>query len=206
MQRKNRQPKRRKKRAARQRAQVVASCAIVGESEPVHPNQAEPCKGSLVQNPEANHRMSNNTVEVDQDALSLEARRVVDSAPADDLAPSADAPPSPAGEVVASPEEIKKGYIAIADLLVERVHKSAAPNWAFKPEKRAALTDALATAAMLWFPDGIIPPKYLALLVLAQAIDAIASDNYDEGTGAYRPLKLKNVTPAKPNPAATEAV
>lgn len=150
-----------------------------------------------------------NTVEVDTQRLIAEAQSAVDNAPVVEGAPP------PAGELVdgnaqeqrqPTPEEILKGYVLIATPVVEGIARAAAPNWKLEPAKKTRLAEAIAQAAVLWFPDQVLPPKWAVLLVVADAVMEIAADNYDAELGDYRPLKIKNVTPTKStNPAKTEA-
>lgn len=217
MQRKNEKPGKRGKRRVGRVKQVRAERVAAAErdaSEREPERVAEPINNEAVilgplQTGDTAMSTNQNTVEVDESQLAAIAQSAVDNAPVIDGAP-------PAGELVdgqtveqrqPTPEEVLKGYVLIATPVVEGIARTAAPNWKLAPEKKTKLAEALAQAAVLWFPDQVLPPKWAVLLVVADAVMEIAADNYDAELGDYRPLKLKNVTPTKnANPAKTEAV
>jgi len=102
---------------------------------------------------------------------------------------------APAGEVITTPTDadMLAGYVVIAEAVVAGAAQSFVPAWTVTPPQSHKLADALARACVLWFPDGAIPPKYLALLVVANAAWEIAAANRDPQTG-----QLKARTHAKP--------
>ena len=66
-----------------------------------------------------------------------------------------------------------------------------APNWAVQPEEASEFSDAMAEALLLWFPDQIIPPKYLAAFNVAWVGLKIIATRRDPETGALKPLHAK---------------
>ncbi len=142
-------------------------------------------------------------------SLEAEARAALATAPAD--------PSAPAGSPVAtgtlpvdpaqpSPEEVLEGYRLIAVEVVDVGASALVPAWRVSPEKSNKLGTAMAKAAMLWWPDMIIPPKYLALITIAGVVFEIAQDNKDPATGRYRPARLAEPVRAEAaQPAAAPA-
>jgi len=211
VQRKTKKSKRRGKRRVERvkRAASATRADATGDASDASPLTGNAAVGwtterTMVETVEADHSM--NTVEVDQAALIAEAQNAVASAPVDATQLPPDQAAQVEGERQPTQEEILKGYVIVAQTLVSGAQSALAPNWVLKPERKQKMSEALAQAAMLWFPDQVLPPKWAALLVIADAFSEIVADNYDTDAGEYRPLKLKlkNVTP--PNPAQTEAV
>lgn len=144
-----------------------------------------------------------NEVDVDVTALQREAASI-------DLGPE----PAPGGEPGAaapdgaqlegtgaepSPEEIQRmaaGAKPVVAGVLAALHGVVAPAWVVEPQKMAALVDASSLALAYWFPAEL-PPKYVALVMVAGALYGIAQDNRDPATGAYKP----RYAPPKDKPA-----
>ena len=150
-----------------------------------------------------------NTVEINPLELQAEAARIAAEAPPE-IPPAPAEPPPPA----ASPEQIQlvqdaeKGYKILALGVVSQGAALIVPNWQVTGDEKTALADSIVQALMLWFPDGLIPPKYMALLVVAACVSTIVMSRMDAETGAlpprYAPTKKDVPTTAVPS-AATAA-
>jgi hypothetical protein len=152
---------------------------------------------------------SMNNVEVNEAALIAEAERAVSNAPADQLQP-VEGELQTASEVnaesQASAEDIKKGYTIIVGAMLAGASESLAPNWAVQTSEIDPLADAIADACLLWFPDTPIPPKYLALLVVANAALNIVKTRRDPQTGMLKPLHANAKQESNAQPTQREAV
>jgi hypothetical protein len=131
-----------------------------------------------------------STVRVDEaeltreaDAIAQEVGPVVDPVPP----PDSQAEPAPQGP---SPEEVKAGYKMIGVAVVNRAGAALAPNWHITPQETNNVAEAIAGAAMMWFPDAPIPPKYLALLVVLESVYAIVEARRDPSTGGLKPRRI----------------
>jgi len=126
--------------------------------------------------------------------------------PAAALDPLAAAPPDPNAPPVVSTEDAEKGYRLLGLAVVGQSCLLLVPAWHVTTEEQTTVSDAIVQALMLWFPDGLIPAKYLALLVLASAVGTIALSRIDPATGElpprHAPPKKPTVPPA---PAAAGA-
>lgn len=138
-----------------------------------------------------------NTVEIDSQTLSSEALAAVADVP-DVAVPGA---PEVAPESAASPEEIRQGYEVLFTGMVGWSSQTFAPNWAVTPDETSALSQALAGACMLWFPDQPIPPKYLSLLTVAAAAAQIVAARRDPETGLMKPLRAQTTEATRANEA-----
>lgn len=82
----------------------------------------------------------------------------------------------PLGEQASAPGELRAGdldeasaarvadmYRSSVGLMVNGVADNVLPNWNLTADERTGLTDAISLAAAHWFPDGYIPPKWVAL-------------------------------------------
>jgi hypothetical protein len=58
---------------------------------------------------------------------------------------------------------------------------------------------------VLWFPDQIIPPKYMALLVIAGVSMEIVQKRRDPATGELRPRHHAKPKPVAETPAPAAA-
>jgi hypothetical protein len=137
----------------------------------------------------------------DETTASLEAEAIAatNAAPIDaDVAPG---PGSPAAAVPAeaSEEEVVAGYTLICGELVDLGANAIVPAWKVNRIESGKLAGAMARALVLWFPDMIIPPKYLALLTVAGVCFEIAQARRDPSTGRFLPAHL----PQKSNAGET---
>ena len=144
-----------------------------------------------------------NGAAVDHDtpaSLEAEARAAVAGAPLDlDLtAPAPAGAPAPGQP---SPEEVEAGYTMICGELVDVAAVALVPAWKVTPAESGKLAGAMARALLLWFPDMIIPPKYLALIAIAGVGFEIAQARKDPATGRYLPGRLPESAPAESAPA-----
>lgn len=144
--------------------------------------------------------MSDNLVDVDQAALAAEV---------DALAIPADVPAAPvpeagaaAGMTEADAERIARNYEAGAVILVAGAARVLAPAWDVTATECSELGKALALAAAYWFPEGGLPPKYMALLNVAAIGAGIVIARQDE-SGTLRPLKHRKAPAAGIAPAAS---
>lgn len=122
-------------------------------------------------------------------ALEAEAIAATATAPIDSLeapGPAAQAGP-PAGP---SDEQVIEGYTLICGELVDLGANALVPAWKVTQAESGKLAGAMARAFVLWFPDLIIPPKYLALLTVAGVCFEIAQARRDPATGQLLPAQL----------------
>lgn len=141
---------------------------------------------------------------LDAERLDLEADQVAADyapAPADAAAAAVDpnAPP------VISTEDAEKGYRMLALAVVGQSCLLFVPAWRVSIEEQTTVSDAMVQALLLWFPDGLIPAKYLALLVLASAVGTVALSRIDPKTGELPPrhAPVEKSIPVAPAGAAT---
>ena len=146
----------------------------------------------------------NNEVEINREALAAEAAALdLGEPPAAAETPAADQPAptdAPAAAAELSPAEVQAKAEAIEPVIagvLGALHGVVAPAWEVQPAKMTALAKTSAVALVYWFPHEL-PPKYVALLMVAASIYGIAQDNRDEKTGAYKPLR------ETPKPAAAD--
>ena len=138
-------------------------------------------------------------VNVDEAALAAEASAVVNALPP--VAPVGDAS-APVDPSQPSPEQVKAGYKLVCDALVSRGFDVMAPAWNVTPVETGRIGDATADALLLWFPDQIIPPKYLALLVVAGVTMEVIDARRDPQTGQLRPRTNAKPVATKTPPAS----
>lgn len=129
-------------------------------------------------------------VRVDEASLTAEADAVAQefapaAAPADSSSSTVQV--DSAGARAATPEEVEQGYKLISFAVIERGAAVLAPAWNITADENDRMSTALARALVLWFPDQPIPPKYLALLVIAGTAADIVSARKDPATGKLRP-------------------
>jgi hypothetical protein len=89
--------------------------------------------------------------------------------------------------------------------LVDRAAAITVPNWGITPAESKELGEAAAVAMAAWFPDGVIPIKYVVLLNLAGSAYAIAEKRRDPATGGYLPRKVAPPAEARTDGAAATA-
>lgn len=127
-------------------------------------------------------------VEIDPKSLELEADAVALEHPAPPVVDaSVEAPGDPVGQ--ASPEQVLQGYKLLTSAVTDRVADTFMPAWQLTPGERGSFADACANALLLWFPDQILPPKYMALLVVAGVGLEIAQKRRDPRTGDFLPMQ-----------------
>lgn len=136
-------------------------------------------------------------VQVDPQALELEADAIA-AAHAPELPPEGAPVDSQAVDTGNTPEQVLQGYQLVCTALVDRGADALAPAWDLTREEKGSFADACARALLLWFPDQIIPPKYMALLVVAGVGLEIVGKRRDPKTGALKP----RFHAAKPAPVA----
>ncbi len=128
-----------------------------------------------------------STVQVDPAQLDAEATLIASEHEAanpptlDPLAP--ELPPVP------DLAQQRAGYRMLAFALADRASSVLLPAWEIQPEENGTFADACAEALVLWFPDQLIPPKYMALLVLAGVSLEIVEKRRDPVTGKLRPTR-----------------
>lgn len=145
-------------------------------------------------------------VRVDDASLAAEA----DALAAEFQAPPVAAEPVQPGTDVApsqaSPEEVEQGYKLITYAVIERGAAVLAPAWNVTADENDRLSTSIARALVLWFPDQPIPPKYLALLVIAGTAAEIVNARKDPATGQLRPrFHEQRKTEARPASAAASS-
>jgi hypothetical protein len=128
-----------------------------------------------------------STVHVDPVALEAEADGVVLEVESAARAEAAALPPAPAElEAAAQIENAVAGYNILALGIVAQGAELIFPNWHITPTEQTDLSGAMVQALMLWFPDGLIPAKYMAVLVIAGVAGKIALSRRDD-SGALPP-------------------
>ena len=129
-----------------------------------------------------------NAVRIDEDQLAAETEQVAAEATQDAAAAAADLPPTAADEAAAVQiANAEEGYKILALAVVGQGYELFAPAWHVTPLEKSDMSDALVAALLLWFPDGLIPPKYMALLVIAGIGAKIAIARRDPVTGLLAP-------------------
>jgi hypothetical protein len=122
-------------------------------------------------------------VRIDEAALTAEADAIANSMPPPPLEAGAEVVVQqgpPAADVIA-------GYKMIAGAVVSRGFDTLAPAWQVTQKETDNIADATAQALFLWFPDQIVPPKYMALLVLAGSFFEVIDSRRDPATGNLKP-------------------
>lgn len=130
-----------------------------------------------------------NTVSVDADSLTAQAESIAAQAEQQTI------PPSQSGDPSQQPTEVVSmsvdDYNMIAFILCSQLSDILVPAWKVTDAEKQRLALAIGKALQLWFPDQVIPPKYIALLGVAGAAWSIASTRRDKETGAFMPRKLQ---------------
>lgn len=104
-----------------------------------------------------------------------------------------------------SDDEILAGYTLVCGEVVDLGANALVPAWRVTPAESGKMAGALARAFVLWFPDLIVPPKYLALLAVAGVAFEIAQARKDPATGRYIPAQLPVEKPAGNNSSTAPA-
>ena len=136
--------------------------------------------------------MENTAQDLEREALSAMA-----SAPIAETAVTDQAGDlvEPAGLASPSEAEVLAGYEMVCTQLLDSGCTAIVPAWHVSPVEVSKLSTACSKALMLWFPDMIIPPKYMALLVIIGVGFEIAQARKDPATGRYRPGQLPQRAP-----------
>lgn len=140
-------------------------------------------------------------VDVDRPALLEEAAAIAAS--------SSDAPPATSSSsstelAIAVDVQAKAADVAPAiRLLVSNCCGTFAPNWEVTKAEGDGVADAAALVAAYWMPDGVLEPKYLALLTLAMSLYGLAGARRLPD-GSWVPLR-KPREPASSSPAPSPA-
>ena len=92
--------------------------------------------------------------------LILEANAALAGAPVDQSAAPVETGPPPAAQMA-------EGYTVLCAAVVAAAANGLAPAWQVTPAETQSLAGAMAQALVLWFPDQVIPAKYMALLAVA---------------------------------------
>jgi hypothetical protein len=117
--------------------------------------------------------------------LQREALNAAASVPPEmDAAAEAASVPAPAGP---TEEEVLAGYNMVCSEVISQGFGALAPAWRVQPPEVSKLSLACSRALMLWFPDMLIPPKYMALLVVAGVGFEIVQARRNPETGQLAP-------------------
>lgn len=143
-------------------------------------------------------------VEIDPQSLELEADAVALEHPAPPVV-DASTPGAQPVEQAFSPEQTLQGYKLLTSAITDRVADTFMPRWQISPSERGSFADACANALLLWFPDQILPPKYMALLVVAGVGLEIAQKRRDPRTGEFMPMQHAKPEKRPIEPAAAPA-
>ncbi len=129
-----------------------------------------------------------NELQIDDAALQAEAASVAQEfAP-----PPSDAPP----EMPAASPDTEAGYEILAVTVVAQGAAVFVPAWELTQAEVRDLSDAIVRALVLWFPDGMIPAKYMAVLAILGVGLRIAEARRDPVTGQFKPTKYAIARPA----------
>lgn len=204
-----------KKHRGRERTEVERHGAARGPFEPQHRVPFDPAEEAdaseagersggaaevQVMVGESVNTSAQNTVEIDPQALAAEVASI-------ELPPE-DAPAQPAagegGEVTAQAggeitlEQIQAHAVhwkGGADFLVNFLCDGLAPNWGVPQEQREEFAQSGSLALAAWFPDDVIPLKYLLLLNVGTAGWKIVTAQREKHGGKLPPLRVQK--PAK---------
>jgi hypothetical protein len=123
-----------------------------------------------------------------------------------------EAPPPAADPAVEHQQQLEAATVEQAYEILSRavVSQGAAvfvPNWNITPAETDDLGAAIVQALMIWFPDGMIPPKYMAILAIAGVGARIAIARRDPVSGELPPRYAPPPKrPTQPAPAAPNGV
>jgi hypothetical protein len=110
-------------------------------------------------------------VEVNREQILAEAAAIAASSPSSSDVPAI----APASSAPALTVEAKAADVAPAvRMLVSRCCGTFAPNWEITKEEGDGVADAAALVMAYWMPDGILEPKYLAIISLATSLYGVA--------------------------------
>lgn len=137
-----------------------------------------------------NHRI----LEAEADAIAAQFAQPA----AVDAGTGAPAPTDQAQALAA--ETVQQAYDILSAAVVSQSAAVFIPNWRITPAETKDMSDAIVQALLLWFPDGMIPPKYMAVLAIAGVAARIAAVRKDPDTGELPPRYAP--PPKRPAPAA----
>lgn len=153
-----------------------------------------------------------NIVEVNPEGLAAEAGAV-------EIPTEPGAPPAPAGAQQVAPSEMTMEQLQAhvpawkpgTDLIANTFADLIAPNWRLTALERDQVSGSLALALSTWFPDDVIPVKYLVLLNVGASFWNLAASRRDPQTGKILPMRLapppdSAKTADAPAPASGETV
>lgn len=144
--------------------------------------------------------MSVNPVEVDHQALDLEAERLLQQAPQlePSAPPAADAAPLEAPSSAPSSagwSDVTPGIIAAVDILV-------IPQWGVTDKEKQALTAALTDVLEAAFPGGLDDERYAPYVRFALVSFGVVMAHRDPDKG-FPPLGPKREAPPSPAPSSS---
>ena len=120
-------------------------------------------------------------VEVDRAAILAEAQAIADTA-----APASSSTLAPA---IAGDAQSKANDVAPAvRMLVAQCSSAFAPGWEITKAESDGVADAAALVMAYWIPDGVLEPKYLAIITLATSLYGVAGARRRED-GSWLPLR-----------------
>lgn len=76
------------------------------------------------------------------------------------------------------------------DLIANTFADVIAPNWRLSALERDQVSSSLALALAAWFPDDVIPLKYLVLLNVGASVWNLAASRRDPRTGKFIPMRI----------------
>lgn len=138
-------------------------------------------------------------VEVDRAALLQEAAAIAGESPAD--VGGAGGATGALAPAMAPAEKAVEVQPAVR-MLVSQAAGIFAPNWNVTRTESEQLADSLALVMAYWMPDGVIEPKYLALVSFGGAVWTVASARRD--ADGWRPLRAQPLQPGNDGAPAGE--
>jgi hypothetical protein len=136
-------------------------------------------------------------VEVDRAAILAEAAAVAaEAGEGAGPVPAAEPAPVPALDVQAKAADVAPAV----RLLVAQCSAAFAPNWQITKPESDGVADAAALVLAYWMPDGVLEPKYLAIITLATSLYGVAATRRRED-GSWLPLRAPRA-PASSSPTS----
>lgn len=169
--------------AEAERAAAAAAVAAIPDDPPAAGTGAQPVADELLATD--NHRI----LEAEADAIAAQFQ----------TDPAAGAGADPQTQALAA-ETVQQAYDILGNMVVSQGAAVFIPNWHITPGETKDMSDAIVQALMIWFPDGLIPPKYMAVLAIAGVGARIAMARRHPDTGELPPRYAP--PPRKPQPAA----
>jgi hypothetical protein len=136
--------------------------------------------------------VENSAQDLEREALAAVASAPIAETIVTDQVGNGLAAPGVAGPTEA---EVLAGYEMVCTELIDQGCTAVVPAWQVTPHEVGRLSTACSKALLLWFPDMIIPPKYMALLVIAGVGFEIANARRDPNPGRLRPARLPDRAP-----------